>query len=757
MSGQTLRVSTIRSQNPRGTGGCIFTGALIDAQGNLLDARAYYVVRASSRILGDTSVQVGQWWRVAGEPKRNAIVVNGYHLTEWQITASEAELLLPSGEHIITLMAESTDFQGIGSVKARKLWETFGSDLYDILDRGDVVSLGKILTDDSARQVIAAWALYGNTRTLQWLQAKGFDKATGRKVLAFFGAEAAEKIEADPYRLLSFCASWRQVDSLARHHFSIEEHDARRLQGAIEESCYRLFGDGHTVTTRAMLIERLAALLGEQNRTTPWRDWISDALTRGLMNGSYVIEADGHLRPLGPFVMETEVARAIASRLHHTNPSRLLSDEEVHTLLSAYEAGEGFSLNDEQRLSILTAAANAFALVTGGAGVGKTTVLKALYQIYDRAGVRIHQMALAGRAAKRMQEATGRPACTIASFIRNTKQAELATPCVVVVDEASMVDIISMSRLCRLLPSHARLLLVGDPNQLMPVGPGLVLHALVETPTIPNVELKVVKRYGGEIAAAAHAICGGTWPDLPDVESAPIAFIPWTARGGRNTAESDGTLAAEILRLYLQSPSNTQILSSRRNGIDGTKGLNALCQQRLTGNAKPLLVWSVEHAMPVHTGFHLGDPLLCTRNLWEWGLQNGSLGKLVQIEDEPRLLQNDDREEIGYALAWVEWDDGERRPILETMLDDLELGYAITVHKAQGSQWERILVPITGNRLLDRTLTYTAVTRAQRQVLLIGDEAAARRAVEGLPRARHRRVALGATVACQLTIAEGTL
>ena len=136
------------------------------------------------------------------------------------------------------------------------------------------------------------------------------------------------------------------------------------------------------------------------------------------------------------------------------------------------------------------------------------------------------------------------------------------------------------------------------------------------------------------------------------------------------------------------------------------------------------------------------------------GLQNGSLGKLVQIEEEPRLLQDDDGEEIGYALAWVEWDDGERRPILEVMLDDLELGYAITVHKAQGSQWERILVSVTGNRLLDRTLIYTAVTRAQRQVILIGDEAAARRAVEDLPRARRRRVALGSTVARQLAIAE---
>src|SRR5258708_27705836 len=134
--------------------------------------------------------------------------------------------------------------------------------------------------------------------------------------------------------------------------------------------------------------------------------------------------------------METEVARAIASRLDHTNASRLLSDGEVHALLSDYEANEGFSLNDEHRTGVLAAAANAFALITGGAGVGKTTVLKALYQSYDRAGVRIYQMALAGRAAKRMQEATGRPASTIASFLRSTKQEELATPCVVVVDEA---------------------------------------------------------------------------------------------------------------------------------------------------------------------------------------------------------------------------------------------------------------------------------------------------------------------------------
>lgn len=750
MSEQTLRVTTIRSQDPRGIGGCIFTGTPIDGQGNVLDARAYYVVRASNRVLGSASVQVGQWWRIAGEPKSNAIVVNGYHLTERQIAASEAELLLPSGEHIIALMAESPDFQGIGLVKARKLWEMFGEALYDILDRGDAASLCKVLTADSARQVVDAWALYGNTRTLQWLHARGFDTAIGRKVLAYFGAEAAEKIEADPYRLLSFCASWRQVDNLARQHFGIAEHDARRLQGAIEESCYRLFNDGHTVATHAMLAGRLAAVLGDKAGTRQWRARISDTLSGGLTNGSYVVEADGRLRPLGPYVMEAEVAHAIADRLHKT-ASQLSPGPEVHSLLTAYEVSEGIALNDEQRQAVLTAAANAFALITGGAGVGKTTVLKALYQVYEHAGIRIYQMALAGRAAKRMHEATGRPACTVASFLKNTKKEELATGSVVVVDEASMVDIISMSGLCALLPNNVRLLLVGDPNQLMPVGPGLVLHALVETAGIPNVELKTVKRYGGEIANAARAMQEGIWPKLPNCELAPIAFIPWAGASALNN-----TLAAEVLRLYLQSPATTQILSSRRNGVDGTRTLNALCQQQITGSARPLLVWSSQHNMYAHSGFHLGDSLLCTRNLWDWGLQNGSLGKLVQIEDEPRLLTDDEGEEIGYALAWAEWDDGERRPILEAMLDDLELGYAITVHKAQGSQWGRIIIPITGNRLLDRTLIYTAATRAQGQVLLIGDEAAAKRAVESLPRARHRQVALGLTVARQLAVAEVT-
>lgn len=738
---RTLRVTGVRSQNPQGFGGCIFTGTPIDEDGNVLDAREYYVVKASSNVVGGVRIQPGQWWRVVGEPTANVITVNGYRVTEWQIEARALTLMLPSGEHIITLMAESPDFQGIGRVKARRLWERFGEGLYGILDQADTAALTAVLTEDSAHQVVAAWQQHGDTKTLQWLHTRGIDVAVGRKVVTFFGRQSAEKIEADPYRLLSFCASWSQVDALARNEFGIEEQDPRRLQGAVEEALYRLFDAGHTCARISMLADRLKAILRVSEGGWTWEGLAADVLTAGFSNGSYVIGTDHDVHPVGPLVMETTVARAVANRLRQVSAAKLLTSRDVGACVEAYQREEGIELNVEQRLAIQTAAANAFAVITGGAGVGKTTVLKGLYRIFDAAGVHVFQMALAGRAAKRMHEATGRPASTIAGFLRNTAVGDLERPAVVVVDEASMCDIITMYRLCDLLPPHVRLVLVGDPNQLMPVGPGLVLHALAKTPGIPAVELTVVKRYGGQIAEAAQAVRMGVLPNLPADESAPIAFIPCAHIGSRGKGGASD-IAEKVFQLYAQAPEKTQILSARRSGAGGVVELNALCQQRLAGEALPLMVWSEPHQAMAWTGFRLGDLLLCTRNLWEYGLQNGSLGQVVHIEDPPRVLVKEDGEPIGNAIAWASWDDGAHRPVFESMLDDLELGYAITLHKAQGSQWPRIIVPITSSRLLDRTLIYTAITRAQEQVILVGDGNVLRRAVECLPRSYERHVAL---------------
>jgi exodeoxyribonuclease V alpha subunit len=739
---QTLRVTSIRSQSPRGFGGCIFVGKPIDSQGNVQDAAAYYVVKAAGLTLGLALVEPGQWWAIEGEASRRVLDVNGFQVAEVQIDASKAFLLRPSGEHIVSFIADNPAFVGIGQVKARKLWDAFGDRLYEVLDTADVGSLSAILTPESAMQVVDAWAQYGDSRTLQWLQAEGIDLGLGRKVLQFFGRETPEKLEEDPYRLLSFCASWRQVDALAQRHFGVELDDPRRLQGAVEEACYRVFAAGHTMVLSAKLMDYLQGVLGAQTKSFRWRNLVPTALTQGLTNGSFVVGHYG-VQPLGAMVMERQVAHAVRSRLGAENAS-LMPANEVDAVLHAYETSEGIELNTEQRQAVHLAAAKSFMLITGGAGVGKTTVLKALYKVYDQAGIEVVQLALAGRAAKRMQEATGRPASTIANFLLTAK--ELSGPHVVVVDEASMVDIVTMHRLVELLSTDVRIVMAGDPEQLMPVGPGLVLHALIRVPAVPLAELKIIKRYGGDIAAAAVSIRKGKWPTLSNDETAPIAFIPCA---DDLTAAGTSLLAETVLDFYKLDPSNTQILSARRNGSDGVKTINALCQATLTAGNKPMRAWSIQHDQMVLTGLHLGDSVLCTRNMWDRGLQNGSLGAIVEIEETPSVPDGDESTETEPVQAWVLWDDGVRRPVVESMLDDLELGYAITVHKAQGSQWPRVIVPLTGHRLLDRTLIYTAVTRAQKQVLIVGDESAARAAVESPPKVQGRQVGLDLMVKAQ--------
>lgn len=734
----TLRVTGIRSQNPRGFGGAIFTGVPIDSKGAVLDAGTYVVVKATRSTLGSMHVERGQWWCVSGPVVQRRAVVDSYEIVEQQVDAEVADLAMPSGENIVAFIAENSAFEGFGTVKARRLWEQFGEQLYELLDAGDPAPFASLLTSEAAARLVEAWGKLGDSRTLQWMQAQGFDVKLGRKVLRFFGSEAQARIEEDPYRLLSFAGKWSDVDRMARTRFDVKADDPRRLCGAVEEACYRMFAVGHTSMLTADLMDQVAPLLGKPPTGVRWRDHLATVVAHGLSNGSVVQTAHG-LQPLGALVMERQIAKSIQERL--SGPSRaLLQAAEVDRLIEQGEVEDGIELNPEQRNAIQLASKHAFVCITGGAGVGKTTVLKSLFRIYDATDTRVLQVALAGRAAKRMQEATGRHASTIASFLKAVNEATFEGPTVLVIDEASMVDIVSMSRVCDVLPPHVRLVLVGDPNQLMPVGPGLVLHCLMEQPRVPAVELLTVKRYGSEIAKAASAVRAGRWPDMAAEETAPIAFLP-----------CEGRLIAElVVELYALDLQGTQVLAPLRNGPAGTKSLNLRCQERFTRHGTAVTRWNDEFDQLAHCGLNLGDVVLCTRNIWEKGLQNGSLGRLVQVE--PSLTGSPGEEQT--VLAWVEWDDGQRRALTADMLEDIELGYAITVHKAQGSQWPRIIVPVTGSRLLDRTLLYTAMTRAQSQVILVGDVEAARQAVQALPRSRHRKVALDLTLGRYLDAAK---
>jgi exodeoxyribonuclease V alpha subunit len=723
----TIRVTKVRSQDPHGFGGAIFTGIPIDAAGVVLDACAYVVVKACRSAIGATRVERGQWWIVDGPVAERRTVVQGFELIEQQVEAELAQLTLPSGEHIVNFLAENPAFEHVGPVKARRLWERYRERLYDLLDAGDALAIGSVLTGDVAQRLVDAWAKQGQSRTLQWLQSQSFDPGIGRKVLAFFGEEAQARIQEDPYRLLSFSGKWADVDRLASEKFGVNPTDQRRLRGAVEEACYRVFADGHTAMLSSDVIARVVPLLGRPPADMRWRDLLATALSEGLSNGSFVQTHYG-LQPLGALVMERQVAAAIKIRLGGTSQA-LATPAEIEEVIAGVQQDEGFELNAEQCNALHLVAEHAFACITGGAGVGKTTVLKSLYRLYEKAGVRVLQVALAGRAAKRMQEATNHPALTIASFLKGLNPRTFEGPTVLVIDEASMVDIISMSRICEALPAHVRLVLVGDPHQLMPVGPGLVLHCVQNIPSIPVAELKTVKRYGGEIARVASAIRAGQWPGISADEAAAVAFVPC----------DELLLAEKVVELYALDPENSQILSPLRNGPAGTKSLNHLCQARFTHEQPPVTCWNVELETPELSGLNLDDAVLCTRNLWEKGLQNGSLGRVVEVA--PTATAPPEEESV-QELAWVEWDDSIRRPITSDMLDDVELGYAITVHKAQGSQWPRVIIPVSASKLLDRTLLYTAVTRAQVQVILVGDAKTARRAVQAPPKAQGRNVAL---------------
>ena len=721
-----LRVNAVRSLNPYGRGGAIFTGIEVDVHGQRIDAKAHHVVIASNHLLS-APVERGQLWRVSGVPQSNTIVVNGYSLTESTITPEAMELLRPSGEHIVTLLAEGEAFSGIGQVKARRLWDHFGQELYGILDRGDVSKLNEALPLPMAGQLADAWGRWGDGFTLQWLQSKGFPVALGRKVLAYFGRTTAARIEEDPYRLLSFASSWETVDALAQETFGVARDDPRRLAGGVEEALYAAFDAGHTCLDRTAFNRCVRGVLGPLGEMP-----LQSAIKAGLERGSFIVREDRFHAP-GPYLMENTVAAAIADRVR--SRALLLGEAELRKLITAYDSearlehgDAAFNLNVEQCEALAVANAWAFAVITGGAGTGKTTVLRALFRVFAAAGHEIFAMALSGRAAKRISEATGHKARTIAGFLRNFTPEDVPAHAVVVIDEASMVDLPSIYRVIRHLPSHFRIVLVGDPHQLPPVGPGLLLHELAHGDGVPVVELKDVRRHGGSIARAAALIRSGQWPDPPASVDADIAFLPCEPE----------RINDMVLRVYDEDRGASQILCSTRNAAaGGAKSINALCQQRFNTDGQKLMLWNPELDQAVMTGFRVGDPVICVKNDWEIDLQNGSLGVITSVEAP---AADDDPTRV---LGKIRWDDGKIRDLTFELLGNIELAYAITIHKSQGSAFHRVIMPVTQTRLLDRTLLYTAVTRAESQVILVGDETAARRAVLAPRRSDERQVALG--------------
>ncbi len=735
LTNKTIRVQSIRSQNPVGYGGAIFTGTVIDDIGQIVDAKQTVVVKAPFSLLNRIRVELGQWWELYGETETYTNDINGYRLKEIQLLPHQMQLVRPSGEHIVRLMADNKAFEGIGDVKARKLWERFGNKLYSILDNSDISSLSQVVSTETAHHLLLAWQQYGDTKTLHWFVQNGFTVEMGKKLLAYYGKETSEKIENDPYRMLAFSGRWKNVDAMAIKTFGLKPDDPRRLRGAIEEALYRRFALGDTAVPLKMIQNSLIKLL--QTNEINWAEMTSKAMISGYGQGCFVISDNGDdlvLHALGPYFMEKNIASEIVNRVKIQ--STVIDGQDISQELLKFEQQSGFSLNSEQHLAVTSTVSSVFSIITGGAGTGKTTVLEALYRLYDKVGITVHQMALSGRATKRMIEATNREGTTIAGFLRNVDTSEFNDQTVIVIDEASMIDVGIMHRILQHIPSETKIVLVGDSAQLPPIGAGLVLHSLLEVREIPVTVLKEVNRYGDKILKAAESIREGNWPELSENINDDICFIPCKL----------SKIKEKLASLYsdcLMKNTDVKILEPLKAGkYSGTQRTNQTCQEAFAKNSRPVKLWNTEFDQFETISIKEGEPVICTRNHWDKDLQNGSLGKVIEVYTEPREQFNSKNEPTGEAYADIEWDDGVIRALTEDMIDDIILAYSITVHKGQGSQWDTIIVPIYQARNLDRSMLYTAITRAKKKVILLGDLDEAKKITQEPPKAFNRTTGL---------------
>jgi exodeoxyribonuclease V alpha subunit len=611
---------------------------------------------------------------------------------------------------LVAWLAKEAEFVGIGNATAAKLAGAFGNSLHSILSGDNVDLLAPVIGETLSRQLISTYhEKLAEAEVIDWLEKCRFDSRLASRVVKVWGSRAIDLLCSNPYLMLTF-ASWPQVDRAARA-LGVHSLDPRRLIASVEAILYERLEEKHTHTERSQVLLAVCSLLRVGEATA------QDAINQAIGDRAIVADANG-LQPLGAAVMESYIAGRI-TELRALAPLTLfraaLGAERLEFMLQRFEAAEQHLLTAEQRAAVRMAVDHPISILTGGAGVGKTTVLKAIRMVLEEVGCHVETIALSGRAAKRISEATGRPAMTIAAFVQamRSKRLKLSSDALVIVDESSMLDLPTLYRLMRTVPEPTRYLFVGDPYQLPPIGFGLTFHLWAETEALPTVRLTRVHRQSEQsgIPQVAQQIRQGTIPCLPSYarDADGVSFIE---------VPDGGTMDVLVMIIADHGMDRCQVISPLRRGPAGSEAINAYFHHLVAPGKLGINRGSVCE----------GEPIIWTNNDWQRGLTNGSMGRLLSVQQHSGIatVQVDDRiEEMG-DRDWT----------------SIDLAYAITVHKAQGSQFDCVLVPITHSRLLDRALLYTAITRAVRKVILIGDRAAFQHAVIAPPQSHRREVGL---------------
>jgi exodeoxyribonuclease V alpha subunit len=733
-------IQTILSERHFG----VIVSARIDELGHPSDGELVRVKALSANMLGRPVP--GEVWEIEGEVKNS----------NWgpQVEPSKAVRLLPTGKLVRNFLASHVP--GVGPERAEALWKKFGMNLAEILSNDEnLASIAEVIAPDrpsfgphlAAACIRAYRDAASEARTVMWLAEKGVEDVNiARRVVLILGDEAIQRLETNPY-LLTSLLPWDNVDKLSLrllHEIGVyaPHQDVRRYVGAVDAAVRMAISEGHTAILNERLRLTLAKCLGVSEKS----QFVNDAIAAGERNGA-VIQSPAGWRAPGCAVMEDAVIARFRRMLaaDYPRPVPMPSAETVETLLSDFEV-RGRPLHDEQRAAVIKILHSPLACLQGGAGVGKTSTTKAVCDLWEDQGGHLLLCTIAGRAALRLSRSTSRLAVTIARLLAQLREreriaeqladqeldnkrreklsqrlsvlAELTPETLVIADEASMIDLVSIYGLLRFMPEGSRLLLVGDEAQLPPVNFGVIYHPLVEDDMI-TARLTVVHRQkeSSGIPAVAAAIRAGRVP----------VFAPYAGRAeGVSIIEvplTDTVESVERIWKELGGPEGEAlIVTATNNGALGIGGLNKRLHDEHVNTSGMEEIKGYFGAW-----FTLGDPVVFLRNDYTKGLYNGLLGRVIDIDCETRscIVQFD-----GYDEPHVIGTDD---------LTNLALAYAITCHRCQGSQAPAVVVPIYSNRIMDPSWIYTAITRAERQVVLVGSSEVLQVAM-ARPRAVDRRL-----------------
>jgi exodeoxyribonuclease V alpha subunit len=654
------------------------------------------------------TVSAGEWITAQGRWVRDS--EHGL-----QLNATFLECTPPTSREGIEKYLCSGMIKGIGPVYAKKMVGKFGEEVLTVIEKSSA-QLEEIsgIGPERRRRIKEAWKEQRAIREIMvFLHSNGVSTSRAVRIFKTYGEQAIETVRANPYALAKDISGigFKTADQIAEK-IGIPKDSIIRARAGISHCLLEATNSGHCALPKEMLLDAAKGLLLVDESL------IREALDRLLVNRELVEEQIGeHALVFLPALRATEIG--IAAKIH-----AMCSMPSTHPAIDIGKAIEwcekktGTELAASQKEAIKKACESRVLIITGGPGVGKTTLINSLLLIFRAKKIKCLLCAPTGRAAKRLGDATGLEAKTIHRLLEFqpssggfTRNEERPLDCdLLVVDETSMVDVQLMHKLLKAVPANAHLILVGDVDQLPSVGPGMVLANLIESGVVPIVRLTEIFRQAAKshIITNAHRINEGRMPEFGDkTQESDFYFVE---------REEPEAIQSTLIRLVKEripakwgfDPiSDVQVLCPMNRGSLGAREMNlqlqnALNPQRPDEPRVERFGWQ----------FRIRDKVIQTENNYDKEVFNGDIGRIKAINPDEREVA------IQFESREVIYDFGE--------LDEVSLAYAISIHKSQGSEFPVVIVPVAMQHymLLQRNLIYTAITRGKKMVVLIGQKKA---------------------------------